>query len=453
MSKYTRVIASLLSAAALLTAGAFQSAQATSSATHRVCASGCPFMSIQAAINAATPGDTIEIASGTYSETLTISIAVTLAGGYLGAPTWAQGPAGSISVIRGDQTHSVITISGAPAAPLLVVLRNVRIENGRGAPNGGGINARFVDLAIADSIIAGNTTTATIENDMARGGGLYLEAGTLEIDRSVFQDNAVACTGLYCPITDGGGVFVTGTLSARINNSTFNNNSGWVGASIAGVNATVFISGSTFLGNSGAYGAGVYSIGSIVTVTASSFSRNWAGGGAVLASYFNASTTYERNALVDNSAARAIVETNNDQQLRLVNNVLLANTLVYSNSGSALIYAHATNGLIAHNTIAAPRMRSPEQPMIYLVFGGGGYELVNNVLVSATVGITTSSGVSYTLRNTIMHRIATSLGGATPIISESLMLADPLLISDSIDGRLRTGSPAINAGVPLIADD
>jgi pectin methylesterase-like acyl-CoA thioesterase len=45
-----------------------------------VCASGCPHTSIQAAINAASPGDTITIGAGSYFENVVVNKSVTLKG-------------------------------------------------------------------------------------------------------------------------------------------------------------------------------------------------------------------------------------------------------------------------------------------------------------------------------------------------------------------------------------
>jgi nitrous oxidase accessory protein NosD len=440
-----------LCAATLVAVGLHNSApragRATTAATLRVCASGCDHTTIQAAISAANPGDTIEIAGGVYTETLTIDKALTLAGGFASAPAWAPGPTGSISVIRGDGAQSVMTIGGAPTIPTAVTLRRLRVENGRGAPIGGGIKARFVGLTLSDSIVAGNTTTATIANDTALGAGLYLEAGALLVERTQFSENTVACLGLYCPITDGGGIYITGTQRAVINDSVFAGNIGWVGAGIASVNASLTISGTAFTSNRGAYGAGVHATAGVVTVTASSFSNNLSGQGGVFRTIDMPSAAVERSAFAANISGAAILETRGrGGYLRLVNNALLGETITFSQTGSAIIATSAQTSTIAHNTVAGASLLDPAQPLLLLDGIGTNHTVANNIFVSATLGISASIGTSYTLRNTIMDRVTTPLGGEVPVISATLLLTNPLLINARTDGRLRAGSPAIDAG-------
>lgn len=49
-----------------------------SAATVTVCASACDYASIQAAIDAASPGDTISLAAETFTETISVDRSLTI---------------------------------------------------------------------------------------------------------------------------------------------------------------------------------------------------------------------------------------------------------------------------------------------------------------------------------------------------------------------------------------
>jgi hypothetical protein len=63
----------------------------------------CDYTTIQAAVDAADPGDTIQVAQGTYTENLLVDVAVTLEGGYSGPPDWNRDVAMYETVILNDQ--------------------------------------------------------------------------------------------------------------------------------------------------------------------------------------------------------------------------------------------------------------------------------------------------------------------------------------------------------------
>jgi hypothetical protein len=98
-------------------------APAAASATLEVCPAGCTYSSIQTAIDAATTGDTILVAPGTYVGALTLNKAV-----HLQATTFDQAdPRRNSVIIDGNGASAVITIpSGLTAPPRLtgLVVRN-----------------------------------------------------------------------------------------------------------------------------------------------------------------------------------------------------------------------------------------------------------------------------------------------------------------------------------------
>src|SRR5687768_7629524 len=90
---------------------------------------GAPFCTVQVAINAASAGDRIEIAAGSYIETLTIDRNLTLHGA-------------GISAVEGA-CDGETNLLGAPAvsvqAGVIVLLTDVTIKGGP-ASLGGGVN-------------------------------------------------------------------------------------------------------------------------------------------------------------------------------------------------------------------------------------------------------------------------------------------------------------------------
>ena len=91
------LVVALLTGSLILLVGTVAAAESqppvTPDAIVTVCpppGTGCDYTAIQAAINNANPGDTIRIAGGTYTENLTVTLPLTLEGGYSGPPDWTR---------------------------------------------------------------------------------------------------------------------------------------------------------------------------------------------------------------------------------------------------------------------------------------------------------------------------------------------------------------------------
>jgi hypothetical protein len=162
------------------------------STTWTVCASGCDYSSIKAAIAVSTTldGDTLAIAAGTYIEAgITVDKSLTLQG-ERAASTIVQAAAA-----RGTAPDRVFAIPSGLTATLQGLTIQYGHVTGYYRYGGGLINEGT--LTLKDSIIRDNSTDYY-------GGGLH-NAGTLAITNSIICGNSTSY--------DGGGLFNFGTLT------------------------------------------------------------------------------------------------------------------------------------------------------------------------------------------------------------------------------------------------
>ena len=141
-------------------------------ATLTVCPSGpptCQYSSIQAAINAASNGDTIQIAAGTYTGSLTIPGTT--------SPLTLVGAGSSQTTIQGSGFGSVLMVAAGT-----VSISNVTITNGDSPTGSGGGIYNSGTLTVSGSVITGNTA--------GLGGGIYnTPGGTVKLTYSIVSSN------------------------------------------------------------------------------------------------------------------------------------------------------------------------------------------------------------------------------------------------------------------------
>ena len=137
---------------------------------------------IQAAIDAALPGDTISIPAGTYTEHLTVNKSLTFIGAGAGS-----------TIVDGGNTDSVFSITSGD-----VSISDLTVQRGNSSSSGGGIYAAG-QLTL--------TNVAVLSSTAGNGGGAYA-GGAATLSGGLFQNNT--CTGASC---DGGGLYAYGTLT------------------------------------------------------------------------------------------------------------------------------------------------------------------------------------------------------------------------------------------------
>jgi len=250
---------------------------------------------LQNCINGSTDGDTIDLQSGVYTESLTLNKAVSLIGAGAGS-TILQAPPG----------QRVLLVSGVMNSPTRI--SNLMIRGGNaGAANGGGIFlATGAQPLIQDIQVTANSaqsgggiyasssitlSNVTLDNNSATngsGGGLYAASNVLAVN-SIIQANTVITNG------NGGGMLVVGNLAGTnldfIGNAVHNGYDGgglYVSGALTMTNGQ-FAQNQTTRSKGYGGGGGAISFG-LTNITGTMFisntSSDW-GGGAYLAYFSN----------------------------------------------------------------------------------------------------------------------------------------------------------------------
>ncbi len=216
-----------------------------------------------------TAGDTVLVATGTYTGTgsavLLLNKNATLSGGWNVAFTTQSG----MSTINGQGARRGITVNSSVIATVArLVVQNGCLNGsyGNGIYNGG-------TLTLNNSTVSGNTQSGDTCLATSDGGGIY-NTGGLTLNSSTVSGNL----GWF-----GGGVYNSGT--ATFNNSTLSNNTAIVeGGGIYNL-GTLTLNNSTISGNmvtgcTACYGGGIYNESGTVILQNTVLAGNtggWAG--------------------------------------------------------------------------------------------------------------------------------------------------------------------------------
>jgi hypothetical protein len=273
---------------------------------------------IQAAINAATNGQTVLVSAGTYRENINfLGKAITV--------TSASGPA--TTIIDGSSNGTVVTFDTNES--ISSVLNGFTIQNGSASFIGSGVYISNSSPTITNNKIINNTG--------CEGIGIGVQSGSPVIQGNLIDHNTVTtCSG-----GDGAGILLGGSAAAQILNNTITNNStssGWGGGIWMNGAGTPTIRGNFISGNSvsgispAAVGAGIGMVNDsdpliIENVIVGNTADSGAGVSALVPSGAQGPTLIN-NTIANNTARQstgsAILMNGFDSQSVLVNNIAAA---------------------------------------------------------------------------------------------------------------------------------
>lgn len=432
-----------------------------------VCPAGppdCQYTTIQAAVDAASDGDTVKVAVGTYTgvemrpsppgyngpptikQVVFVDKSVTLRGGYV-APGFDEppDPQANPTVLDAQAQGRVLFITGN----ISPTIEGLRITGGDAVDLGG------------------------CGQDWDAGGGVYAITATITLSHNQVLDN-IALNGGF-----GGGLYLTGGTGLLSNNTFSANTAGWHGAGLAVDHATVALAGNTIFDNNPVeFGGGGVSLSySSAELSDNIISGNSAtGGGGVAATASD--TEFSHNIITGNTAVDtgAGISTGYggvvlDGDIITGNTAIgqwggggggvylfhtdatLTNVLIADNHAGLLapgLYAKGSSPRLLHTTVA--RNTGGDGSGILVADDGGVYAsvgLTNTIIVSHTVGILATAGNQAHLEATLWGNDTDWQGPGTIIVGDHNYWGNPLFTDPDIgDYHITSGSIAIDHGVP-----
>jgi hypothetical protein len=342
---------------------------------------------IQAAINAASNGDTVLVSPGTYTENIS----------FLGKAITVKSSGGAkVTIIDGGRVAPVATFSSNEM--LSSVLSGFTLQNGTSTFNsryqGGGIFVSFASPAIKNNIIQNNTACAS-------GGGIGVYFGSPLIQGNIIRNNSQSgCSG-----GDGGGIEVGGASSAQIIGNTIQNNSwGSFGGGIS-----LFAAGSPLIKNN-------LIVGNVSGVNGAAIAMVNDVSGALIV----------QNLITGNSSPDDAGIYWSTPPAALVNNTITDGPAATGSSTSILVASSLNSSIvIANNVVVATNVAANA---FYCVSGD-----IQNPLNFYDNDVFSSKGEAY-------GGVCTNQTGSNGNIS-----ASPQFVSSG-NLRLKDGSPAIDVG-------
>ncbi|MEO1431599.1 MAG: Calx-beta domain-containing protein [Cyanobacteria bacterium J06633_8] len=415
---------------------------------------GNAYTDLQAAIAAASAGDEIWVAKGTYKpgisreDSFILKNRVEIYGGFAGIETSREqrdfennetilsGDIGTPDDNRDNSYHVVLASNTSPNT----VLDGFTITGGNANQNsiddGGGIsnissNATFTNLVIRDNIARDN------------GGGIYNSSSNSKFTNITFSNNSAR---------EGGGIY-NDSSSSILNNVNFSENSASDGAGIYNENSNPNLTNVDFKNNTASsQGGGIYNDNSSPNLTHVNFEDNSASSGGGIYNFRNSSpritnTTFKFN-LAGGGDGGAIYNVGSNSGTS--SNPIITNSLFQGNSSTS---SSSEGGAIYNRTYTNTTINNSTFTENQSANGGAIFSVTTNSDL-ARPSTTINNSIFWNNQANISDN---EIGGTTAVVSNSIVRGgypgtgiiddDPLFVDPDNDNfRLQTSSPGINAG-------
>ncbi len=334
-----------------------------------------PLKTIQTAINKINNGGTIEIAPGTYKESLEISKSLTL-----------NGSGQDQTIIDGEQIRRIIYISGTPT----VNINNLTLKNGS-SDSGGAIYNSGGTVLVTDVSFSGNSASNSggaivnfgsfsvingsfSSNTASNGGGAISNYGSFSVINGSFSGNIASNSG-GAIVNFGSFSVVNGSFSGNIASNSggaivnfgsfsvadgsFSGNTASNGAAIYNSEGSFSVADGSFSGNTAnSIGGAISNSGGTVTVSHTNFYNNIGnnGGGAIYNNgmYQNSAFTITNSTINQNSGGMGGAIYNLGGHYGYMGTLILNNSDIYDNtafSKGGVLYNYEGTAYINFNRI------------------------------------------------------------------------------------------------------
>lgn len=463
-----------------------------------VCPAGppvCQFTSIQDAVDAASEGNVIKVAAGTYSDinnygglaqVVYITKTITIRGGYA-APAFTEpsNPEANPTTLDAQGQGRVIYITGVISPTLeglritgglssrigpyttgggiyvsraMATIRNNQIFSNTTDSAGGGLYLVDDTSLVQDNIIQGNVAKMT---GWSKGGGISLNQSRATVDGNTIRDNISSQTGEG----NGGGICSSGSNAVISNNIIRDNIAGTAFNSAGG--GVCFFGGSdqlisnTIQGNiasteSSGFGGGLYTSGSKALISGNSFVGNIAsiaadgsGGGLMLSE--NSPATVTENIIRDNIGSTASYAYGGGVRV-WGSAAVLRDNQIYNNVASVVSSGYGGGISIVNSSasLTGNTIISNTTSAVSLGYGGGlglnssTATVDANTIISNTAygggGVYLSSSNASISANLVEKNTGKRLGGGLYINGLSPKLVNNVVIDNSLADAEGLGS-------------